>query len=120
MKRSTSGIVRCSLMVLGLALAGHPAQAGTTTIDFESFGDVVPVTSVAVPDNVVTFSILQPTGAMTPAYTAKVGLSRTAFAPNDKPAGMQVGTFLTDEAQGPHLTGDDRAWLERATAPIIA
>ena len=93
-------------MVLGLALAGNPAHAGTTTIDFESFGDVVPVTSVVVPGNVVTFSILQPTGAMMPAYTAKVVGPQTAFVPNDTPVGIPVGTFLTDERQGPHLTGD--------------
>jgi len=106
MRKNIGGTVLCSFIVLGLALAGSPAHAGTTIIDFESFGDVVPVTSVVVPGNVVTFSIVDPAGNVTPAYTAKVVGSQTAFVPNDTPVGMQTGTFLTDERQGPSLMGD--------------
>lgn len=108
MSRSIRGFLICGLVAVGLVLTGSSAQAGTTVIDFESFGDVVPVTSVVVPGNVVTFSIIHPTGGTTPAYTAKVGGSTTAFVPNDMPFGMQSGTFLTDERAGPNLTGDYR------------
>jgi hypothetical protein len=98
----------CGFVVVGMVLAASPAQAGMTTIDFEGLGDVTPINSIAVPGNVVTFSIVHPTGAVTPAYTAQVGGPVTAFVANDAPAGMQSGTFLTDEAAGPNLTGEYR------------
>lgn len=100
----------CGLVVVGLVLTGSSAQAGTTIIDFESFGDVVPVTSVVVPGNVVTFSIIHPTGGTTPAYTAQTGAPMTAFVVGstpDTPVGV-TGTYLTDERAGPNLTGDYR------------
>jgi len=108
MKRRISTFVFSFFAVAAVVLSANPAQAAPTVIDFEGLGDVTPVTSIAVPGNVVTFSIIHPTGAITPAYTAQVGGTTTAFAPNDRPAGLTTGTFLTDETQGPNLTGEYR------------
>jgi hypothetical protein len=108
----------CGFVLVGMVLAANPAQAGMTTIDFEGLGDVTPITSIAVPGNVVTFSIVHPTGAVTPAYTAQVGGPVTAFVPNDAPAGMQSGTYLTDETAGPKLTGDYRMQFARPVSSL--
>ncbi len=108
MKRRIRNSVLCGFVVVGFVLAASPAQAGVTTIDFEGLGDVTPVTSIVVPGNVVTFSIIHASGAVTPGYTAQVGGPTTAFVPNDAPAGMRTGTFLTDETAGPSLKGEYR------------
>jgi hypothetical protein len=96
------------LLLVGLILAASPAHGASSIIDFESFGDQVALGAVPVVDNVVTFSILDPlTGAVSSAYTAKFGDDgpETAFVPDDVPAGLQSGTFLTDEFDGPSLKG---------------
>ncbi|UCD51950.1 MAG: hypothetical protein JSW27_04790 [Phycisphaerales bacterium] len=108
MKRRIRGLMVGGFVLVAMVLTTGPAQAGITTIDFEGLGDVTPITSIAVPGNVVTFSIVLPTGAVATAYTAQVGGPVTAFVSNDAPAGMQSGTFLTDEAAGPNLTGEYR------------
>lgn len=118
MRKTIRSFVQCGFVIVGLVLAASPVQAGTTTIDFESFGDVTPVTSVVVPGNVVTFSIIHASGAVTPGYTAQVGGPTTAFVPNDAPAGMQTGTFLTDETQGPNLKGDYRMQFARPVSSL--
>jgi len=117
MKSSIRNLGVCVLVVVGLALSGSSAQAGTTVIDFEGLGDVTPVTSIAVPNNVVTFSIIHPTGAVTPAYTAMVGGPTTAFVPNDTPVGV-TGTFLTDEKAGPSATGEYRMQFAKPIASL--
>jgi hypothetical protein len=118
MRSSIRNFAVCGLLVVGLALTGSSAQAGTTVIDFEGLGDVTPITSIAVPNNVVTFSIIHPTGAVTPAYTAMVGGPVTAFVSNDMPAGMRTGTFLTDETNGPSLTGEYRMQFAKPVASL--
>jgi len=118
MKRRMRGLMVGGFVLVGMVLAASPAQAGMTTIDFEGLGDVTPITSIAVPGNVVTFSIVHPTGAITQAYTAQVGGPVTAFVPNDAPAGMQSGTFLTDEAAGPVLKGEYRMEFARPVSSL--
>jgi len=118
MKRRIDKLMVCGLVVVGLVLTGSSAQAGTTVIDFEGLGDVTPVTSIAVPNNVVTFSIIHASGLSTPGYTAMVGGPTTAFVPNDAPVGMRTGTFLTDETNGPRLKGEYRMQFANAVNSV--
>lgn len=108
MRERNTRLAVAGLVLVGLVLAASPAHAASSIIDFESYGDQVALGAVPVVDNVVTFSILDPaTGAVLPAYTAKFGDGgpETAFVPDDVPAGLQSGTYLTDEFNGPSLEG---------------
>lgn len=119
MKSRNMRIVSIGLFLIGFALAGSSVQASPTTIDFESFSDQAVVGSVIVPGNVVTFSIVAPTGAIQSAYAAKVGpRPESAFVPDDRPVGMQAGTFLTDEFDGPSLKGDYRMHFARPVSSL--
>lgn len=85
----------------GLIFAAGPALA-VTTIDFEAFTYPDLLGPVSIGGNVVTFSVGTP-GA-SPGIIAEVGDPRTAFVPNDSPAGANAGLmFLTDEDSGPYL-----------------
>jgi len=83
-------------MLLVLAATGA-AQADL--IDFEGFASLTPLGPVTTASNIVTFSVGTPGGG--DAFVADVGADQTAFVPNDTPAGLCAGRFLTDETAGP-------------------
>ena len=84
-----------------IAVAVMPLTAQAVLIDFDT--GFVNLQSVGTVD-IATFGVgagSTPTGT---GFIANVGSPLTAFVPNDMPAGISSGFFLTDETAGPSAT----------------